>query len=100
MGDHAHDRWRGLGQGPHPPRGLMPALLGSVDDLAAAIDRVAAEAEFCGGVRVDRGGDLAFAKAYGLAHRAYDRPNSVGTRFAIASGTKGLTALTIASLIE
>ena len=40
------------------------------------------------------------AKAYGLAHRGYEIPNAVDSQFAIASGTKGLTALTVASLIE
>jgi CubicO group peptidase (beta-lactamase class C family) len=51
-------------------------------------------------VRVDRGGEVVFAKAYGLAHRAWGIPNTLDTRFAIASGTKGLTALTVVSLIE
>jgi CubicO group peptidase (beta-lactamase class C family) len=37
-------------------------------------------------------------KAYGLAHRSYDIPNEVDTCFALASGTKGLTALTVVSL--
>jgi CubicO group peptidase (beta-lactamase class C family) len=38
--------------------------------------------------------------AYGLADRACLVPNTVGTRFAIASGTKGLTALAVVSLIN
>ena len=55
----------------------------------------------CAGVvSVDRGGEIAFARAYGLAHRAHQIPNTVGTRFAIASGSKGLTALTVVSLIK
>ena len=41
-----------------------------------------------------------FAKAYGLADRAHQIPNTMATRFAIASGTKGLTALTVVSLIN
>jgi CubicO group peptidase (beta-lactamase class C family) len=40
------------------------------------------------------------AKAYGLAHRGYAIPNTVDTRFATASVTKGLTALAVVSLIE
>jgi CubicO group peptidase (beta-lactamase class C family) len=40
------------------------------------------------------------AKAYGLAHRGYEIPNTVDTRFATASVTKGLTALAVVSLIE
>jgi CubicO group peptidase (beta-lactamase class C family) len=38
--------------------------------------------------------------ARGLAHRGFEIPNEVDTRFAIASGTKGLTALVVVSLIE
>ena len=38
--------------------------------------------------------------AYGYAHRAYRIPNTVDTRFAIASGSKSLTALAVVSLIE
>ena len=51
-------------------------------------------------VSVDRGGEIEFARAYGLAHRAHQIPNTTDTRFAIASGTKGLTALAVVSLIE
>ncbi len=43
---------------------------------------------------------MELAKAYGSAHRGWDIPNAVDTRFGIASGTKGLTALSIMSLIE
>jgi CubicO group peptidase (beta-lactamase class C family) len=39
-------------------------------------------------------------KAYGLAHRGYEVPNAVDTRFGVASATKGLTALAVVSLIE
>src|SRR5215470_15252240 len=44
--------------------------------------------------------EIQSAEAYGLAHRACGVPNTVDTRFAIASGTKGLTALTVVSLIN
>ena len=43
---------------------------------------------------------MLFAKAYGLAHRGYEIPNTLETRFGIASGTKGFTALTVMSLVE
>lgn len=68
--------------------------------LGDAIDRVAAETGFSGVVRVDRGGEVELATAYGHADRAHSIPNRVDTQFAIASGTKGLTALTVVSLIE
>jgi CubicO group peptidase (beta-lactamase class C family) len=57
-------------------------------------------AGFSGVVSVDRGGQSILLEAYGLAHRAYGVPNTVDTRFGIASGTKGLTALVVLSLVE
>jgi CubicO group peptidase (beta-lactamase class C family) len=68
--------------------------------LEEPVDRIAAEKGFSGVVRVDRGDDVEFAKAYGLANRSYQFANEIDTQFAIASGTKGLTALTVMSLIE
>ena len=65
-----------------------------------AVDAVAEETGFSGVVRVDRGDTIEFAKAYGLAHRGYAIPNTVETQFGIASGTKSLTALAVASLVE
>jgi CubicO group peptidase (beta-lactamase class C family) len=67
--------------------------------LEDAVDRVAAGSGFSGVVRVDRDGDVELARAYGHAHRGHGIPNRVDTRFGIASGTKGLTALTVVSLI-
>jgi CubicO group peptidase (beta-lactamase class C family) len=68
--------------------------------LGRAVDAVADANGFSGVVRVDRGDEVELAIAYGLAHRGYEIPNTVDTRFAIASGTKGLTALAVVSLIE
>lgn len=68
--------------------------------LSEEVDSIAEENGFAGVVSVDRGGEVEFAKAYGLAHRAHCIPNTVDTRFAIASGVKGLTALAVVSLIE
>jgi CubicO group peptidase (beta-lactamase class C family) len=70
------------------------------NSLPEAVDAVAGEHSFSGVVSVDRGGEVEFARAYGLAHRAHQIPNTVETRFAIASGAKGLTALVVVSLIE
>ncbi len=68
--------------------------------LKEAIDSLAAETGFSGAVWVEAGDDVALACAYGLADRAHEVPNTVETQFAIASGVKGLTAVTVASLIE
>jgi CubicO group peptidase (beta-lactamase class C family) len=68
--------------------------------LENELDAIASETTFSGVVRIDRADRVEVEKAYGLAHRGYEIPNQVDTRFAIASGTKGLTALVVVSLIE
>jgi len=72
----------------------------STPSRLAGVDALAASTGFAGVVRVDLGGETVFARAYGLACRAHGIPNRVDTRFGIASGTKGLTALAVLSLIE
>jgi CubicO group peptidase (beta-lactamase class C family) len=51
-------------------------------------------------VRIDRAGDVELAKAHGFAHRGYELPNTLDTRFALASGAKSFTAVTVATLVE
>ena len=68
--------------------------------LGNELDAIASETTFSGVVRVDRADGIEVAKAYGLAHRGYEISNQVDTQFGIASGTKGLTGLTVVSLIE
>ena len=70
-----------------------------MSDLAESVDRAAADTGFSGMVRIDGDGGVRLAKAYGLAHRGHRVPNTVDTQFAIASGAKGLTALSVVSLI-
>lgn len=65
-----------------------------------SVDRRARESGFSGVVRVDAGDKTLLAGAYGLAHRGWQVPNRLDTRFQIASGAKGFTALAVASLIE
>ena len=71
-----------------------------MSSLANELDALAAESAFSGVVRVDRGDEIVVEKAYGFAHRGYEIPNAVDTRFAIASGVKGMTALSVVSLVE
>ncbi|MEA5359555.1 serine hydrolase domain-containing protein [Amycolatopsis sp., V23-08] len=54
---------------------------------------------FSGVVLVTRGDEILVSEARGFAHRGYGVENTVGTRFAIASGTKGFTALVVVGLI-
>ncbi|WP_350281239.1 serine hydrolase domain-containing protein [Kribbella sp. HUAS MG21] len=64
------------------------------------VEKVAADTGFSGVIWVDRDGEIEFAKAYGLANRTYRVPNTVDTRFGIASGSKGFTALAVLSLVR
>lgn len=67
-----------------------------LDDLAAVADAT----NFSGVVAVARGEKSLLRFSRGAADRANGRPNAFGTCFGIASATKGLTALTVASLLE
>ncbi len=71
----------------------MPRLQNELDAIAAAT-------AFSGVMRVVTAAGIEVAKAYGPAHGGYELANEVDTRFATASGAKGLTALTVVSLIE
>jgi CubicO group peptidase (beta-lactamase class C family) len=64
------------------------------------LDAVADRTRFSGVVRIDDADGVRLAKAYGLADRGRGIPNTIDTQFGIASGTKGLTALAVVSLIE
>jgi len=66
------------------------------DDLGALADAK----DFSGVAVVSRAGVRLAEVARGFADRADRRPNSLDTRFGTASVAKGLTALTVASLIE
>jgi CubicO group peptidase (beta-lactamase class C family) len=66
--------------------------------LAARVDGLIAESHFSGVVRVDRAGETLLERSAGWAHRAHKAPMSVDTRLAMASGSKGLTALVVLSL--
>ncbi len=71
-----------------------------LDGLGHQIDRIVAEEGLSGVVRVDLQGSVVFQRAYGLAHRGLGIASTIDTQFATASGSKGLTALTVMSLVE
>ncbi len=64
------------------------------------MDGAAERTGFSGVVRLDRARDTEFSKAYGVADRSHGILNTVQTLFATASGSKGLTALAVMSLVE
>ncbi len=65
------------------------------DAAIAAIE----SSDFTGAVRIDMGADVVLAIARGYADRAHEVPNRIDTRFAIASGVKGFTAMVVVSLV-
>lgn len=69
-------------------------------DRFAATRSAAAATGFSGVLRVRVDDHVEFEAAYGEADRARGLPNTVDTRFGIASGTKTLTALTVMRLVE
>jgi CubicO group peptidase (beta-lactamase class C family) len=79
----------------------QPFLLS--EDVPTLIATEAHEAErsgFSGVIRVDLSGELLYESAHGLADRAHQVPNTCDTRFAVASGLKGYTAVATIALIE
>jgi CubicO group peptidase (beta-lactamase class C family) len=71
-----------------------------VTAIAQELDQIAQQTRFSGVVRVEADGTVLCSAAYGMAHRALAVANTFDTRFGLASGTKGFTALAVMSLIE
>jgi CubicO group peptidase (beta-lactamase class C family) len=71
-----------------------------MQSLQEAVDATAERTGFHGVARVDHSGETELCRAYGFADRAHRIPNTVETEFAIASGSKGFTALAVMSLVE
>ena len=68
--------------------------------LAAALDARARESGMSGVITVDVDGEPVFGAAYGMADRAHGIPNTVDTRFGMASASKAFTALAVMALVE
>ncbi len=86
--------------GAYAPPLVVTDNVSIVSGVEEGLDAIAAATAFSGVVSVDGPDGAVLAKAYGLANRPYAVPNVVDTQFALASGTKGLTALTVVSLVE
>jgi CubicO group peptidase (beta-lactamase class C family) len=70
--------------------------MGRIEDDVVAL---AEGTGFSGVVHVETDGRVELAKAFGMADRAHGIANTLATQFAIASGSKALTALTVVSLV-
>jgi CubicO group peptidase (beta-lactamase class C family) len=71
-----------------------------MDVALSQLEHLAQEHDFSGVVRVQHRGAVILEFACGHSDRANERANNLETRFAVASGAKALTALTIMSLVE
>ena len=69
-------------------------------ELSALLDTLVAEDAFSGTVLVAKDGKPIFARACGLASRAYSVPNKIDTKFNLGSMNKMFTAVAIAQLAE
>jgi len=96
-GGRKWQRIRGRGYGT-----LHTVPYAEVDEhgLQDALERIVSDHGLSGTVRVDRAGRIAFECATGMAHRGLGVLNTPATQFGVASGAKGLTALTVMTLVE
>jgi CubicO group peptidase (beta-lactamase class C family) len=92
----------GEGDGAPPPAALRGSMAPS--ELAAVIDghvqAAVAKDGFSGVVLVAREGTVVFEKAYGLANRTFNVPNTIETRFNLASIGKAFTRAALAQLVS
>lgn len=72
---------------------------GRVSAIDAYVVALAEEGRFSGVVLIGQDGEIRFERAYGLASREFDIPNTLDTRFDIGSITKDFTRVAIAKLI-
>jgi CubicO group peptidase (beta-lactamase class C family) len=70
------------------------------DAILQILKRHHADASFSGVCLVKRGGDVVVHEAFGFAHRGFGVPNTMETRFDIASVTKLFTAAAIMQMVE
>ena len=73
---------------------------GKSEDIEALVASFEARERFSGVVLVSQNGRVLFRKAYGLANREWEVPNTVDTKFRIGSLTKPFTSLLIMQLVE
>jgi CubicO group peptidase (beta-lactamase class C family) len=80
-----------------PLRGATPGMTERMEEL---VQKQVATQHFSGAVLVATRGSVLFDRAYGLANREWDIPNTPATRFRIGSVTKQFTAVAILLLEE
>lgn len=86
------------------PSDLPPEESMRVEDAVKELDSFVArlvEADaFCGAVLLARDGNVLYCKAFGLANRGDEVPNTIKTKFNLGSMNKMFTAVAVAQLVE
>jgi CubicO group peptidase (beta-lactamase class C family) len=95
----------GVGRrGVEMPAELLPAEPLSVEELGRRADQLLdgliARDQFSGVLLIAKNGEPIYSRAHGLANRGWNVPNTLDTRFNLASITKMFTAVAIAQLAE
>lgn len=84
-----------------PAEAGAPLTAGALGrEIDAYVARLVEADQFSGVVVVAQGGDVLFERAYGLADPEAGTPNTLGTRFGVASVGKTFTAVAVAQLVE
>lgn len=76
-----------------PPQGVPE----KIDRLMTAYSRTG---QFNGTILVKQAGEVVYARAFGLANREWDVPNTLESRFLIGSVSKACTALMVLLLVD
>ena len=92
------DKPDGQPGGEHPRIATTDAEL--VDNVRQTSEQLASEDKFTGVVMLSRNGQALFRRAFGMADRATQRPNTLETPFALASVSKMFTSVVVAQLVE
>jgi CubicO group peptidase (beta-lactamase class C family) len=98
-------RFVGLQLQPARPPSDLPApeplaLEAAMEQLDAAVDRLAAADAFSGAVLVARDGEVVYGRALGEASKRFGAVNTMDTRFNLGSMNKMFTALAVCRLAE
>jgi CubicO group peptidase (beta-lactamase class C family) len=99
------NRIMGMKQESSPSSSLPPLELSgeterSVDEIHRYLQELAASGVLSGSVLLATEGEVWFERAYGLASREFNVPNTTATRFDVGSFNKDYTQLAILQLVE
>ncbi|MCP3741874.1 serine hydrolase domain-containing protein [Rossellomorea sp. BNER] len=75
-------------------------MVTNTTELSSVVKEIVDKVDFSGTVILKDEEDVVYQSAFGYANRAEKQPNTVDTRFGIASGCKLFTAIGICQLVE